>query len=159
MSKLTRRQAFGTMALGATALTGAAVASAIASTGGAFTDVVPIPSGSRSLRSGSAGAVRRAARHVEDRPSLPDMMASVAHCRSWDSSVLIQLQDGRQGLVQLNAQAFAIASAAQASGRSIAIRVWGHNDQLHEGVGRFEGALVAFDLDDLPPKPGDSSLH
>lgn len=79
----------------------------------------------------------------------PVIEARVAMCRSWDGQVHLELADGRCGFVALEPRGFMLAAAAQAAGRAVAVRCWGHEAAAEGGLGRFAGALLAIDASDL----------
>ncbi|MBX3464878.1 MAG: hypothetical protein KF830_17050 [Planctomycetes bacterium] len=76
-------------------------------------------------------------------------LATVTACRSWDGRVHLQLADGRSGLCVPEPRGFALAAAAQAAGRPVHVRCWGHDAAAEGGVGCFAGALLALDPADL----------
>ena len=146
MTQVTRREAVRALAAGA-AVAGAGGLAAPAA-GAAGADDFPIASEATfaaARRSGAAGEPR----------TWRTATARVAHCRSWDSSVYLHVDPSTRGFVRLSPQGFAIAAAAQAAGRAIAVRCWGHDPVADDGAGRFEGAQVAFDPRDFPEAPGD----
>ncbi len=75
----------------------------------------------------------------------PVCQAVVRGARSWDSQVHLELADGRSGLWAPDARGYALAAAAQAAGRTVFVRCWGHEPRAEHGVGRFAGVLLAFD--------------
>jgi hypothetical protein len=83
----------------------------------------------------------------------PITAATVACCRSWDRQVHLTLADGGSGLCTPDAHGFAVAAAAQAAGRSLVVRYWGHDAAAELGVGRFAGVLLAFEAADLAATP------
>lgn len=83
----------------------------------------------------------------------PVQSATIAGCRSFDGQVLLELADGRTGLVALDLRGFAVAVAAQAAGRAVCVRTWGHEPEAEAGIGRFAGALLAFAAEDLGAGP------
>ncbi len=94
------------------------------------------------------GALRRAL-PAEGHGLSPVLAAQVAMCRSFDGRVLLELADGRSGLVVLEARGFTVAAAAQAGGRPVQVRVWGYDADGEGGLGRFAGALLALEAEDL----------
>lgn len=102
----------------------------------------------------AAEAARALLRGTAPMPSLGrGASTSLAEARlgvSWDDRVFLVLADGRHGVVTLTEQGRAIALACQAAGRQVAARVWGHDAGWGGGVGRFEGAVVALEIEDLP---------
>lgn len=109
----------------------------------------------------TAAEVRRAHRLATTRAALqrampgetcglsPVQSATIAGCRSLDTQVLLELADGRTGLVALDPRGFAVAAAAQAAARPVCVRTWGHEPDAEAGIGRFAGALLAFAPEDL----------
>lgn len=97
------------------------------------------------------------ARGVVQRQALPGaacglssvVAATVSMCRSWDGQVYVVAADGAAGFCALDARGFTVASAAQAAGRSLFVRHWGHDELAEGGLGRFAGVLLAFDAEDL----------
>ena len=152
MTQVTRREAVRELAAGA-AVAGAGglaapAAGATSAAGAGDFDVATEATFAAARRSGAAGEPR----------TWRTAAARVAHCRSWDSSVYLHVDPSTRGFVRLSPQGFAIAAAAQAAGRAVAVRCWGHDALADDGVGRFEGAQVAFDPRDLPEAPGDSLI-
>ena len=144
MTQVTRRDAVRAMAAGAAA---AGVGGLVGPAASASADELAIGTDSTfaaARRSGVIGEPRAYRKAV----------ARVAHCRSWDSSVYLHIDSSTHGFVRLSPQGFAIAAAAQAAGRPLAVRCWGHDAVADGGVGRFEGAHVAFDDLDFPDAPG-----
>lgn len=145
MSELNRRDVIRAVAAG-TAVAG----TAMAATSGRPAAVVP-----------TAAELRRAHRLAATRVALqravpgetcglsPVQSSIVAGCRSFDGQVLLELDDGRTGLVALDPRGFAVAAAAQAAGRPLCVRTWGHEPEAEAGIGRFAGALLAFAAEDL----------
>lgn len=92
-------------------------------------------------------------------PTSPIALAKVSRCRSWDHCVYLDAGPGLRGYTQLTASGFAIAAAAQASGRRIAFRHHGHEPHWADGIGRFTGVAIAFDrrdfADDVVTPTGD----
>jgi hypothetical protein len=141
MSDMTRRHAI--MALTG----GAVVAVAGTATAGTQSSETVVPP----LEDTVVQAAREAARRTEPfaRPDAQIAEARVVLCRSWDLRVFLQVSDRVHGFAVVTEQAFALAAAAQAAGRRIAVSYWGHvPDQ--DGVGSFEGVLLALDVRDLP---------
>jgi hypothetical protein len=95
---------------------------------------------------------------VEPHEANPIREAYVLHCRSWDSSVYLYVDEQLKGFVPVTPQGFALAAAAQASDRPLAIRYWGHNPRWCAGAGRFDGALLALDRRDLP-QSGEAAMR
>lgn len=79
----------------------------------------------------------------------PVLAANVGSCRSWSREVLLQVADGCSGLVGVDAFGYALACAAQAAGKPLFVRHWGHDAAAELGLGRFAGALFALDPLDL----------
>lgn len=97
------------------------------------------------LRSGLPGSLQGLS------PVLP---VAVQGCRSWSRDVLLTLPDGQTGFVALEATGLALAAAAQLGKELLFARVWGHEADAEQGLGRFAGALLAadpIDLADLDP--------
>ncbi len=138
MNNLNRRDMIRAAAAGAALAGGAVAASGLA------------PAEVQRARRVAAvrGAVRRAL-PVEGLGLSSVLAAQVAMCRSFDGRVLLELADGRSGLVVLDARGFTVATAAQAAGRPVQVRVWGHEGLAEGGLGRFAGALLALDAEDL----------
>ncbi len=84
----------------------------------------------------------------------PVLLARVARCRSWDTSVYL-VAPGLRGYAQLTPQAFALAAACQAAGRPVAMRHGGHDPRWAQDSGLFRGVVLAIDAKDLDPE-GDS---
>jgi hypothetical protein len=139
MTDIAGRRAFVALAAGAAVAAGAIPASAAASS------AAPSEADLKAARAAAAVVVPA----PERRPDAVVAEASVRLCRSWDSSVYLYVNDRVKGLVALNPAAFALAAAAQAADRRIAVRYWGHEREW-AGVGRFQGVLLAMDLRDLP---------
>lgn len=76
--------------------------------------------------------------------------ATVMLCRSFDTQVYLHFDAQRRGFVALDARGFAVAAACQAAGRKVAMLAWGHDPDACDGLGRFDGALLAVDALDLP---------
>ncbi|MBL8752717.1 MAG: hypothetical protein JNK15_05400 [Planctomycetes bacterium] len=139
MSELNRRDIIRAAAAGAALAGGAAATTAGRS-----------PAELRRER--RAAAVRATVRRALPGEGLglsPVEPATVAMCRSFDGQVLLEFTDGRCGLVALDARGFTVAAAAQAAGRTVQVRWWGHEPAAEGGLGRFAGALLALDADDL----------
>jgi hypothetical protein len=79
----------------------------------------------------------------------PVCQAVVRGGRSWDSQVHLELADGRCGLWAPDARGYALAAAAQAAGRPVFVRCWGHEPHAEHGVGRFAGVVLALDACEL----------
>ena len=85
-------------------------------------------------------------------PSAPVLLgwAEVEACRSNSGDVYLRFDATHRGFVAVDARGLAIAAACQAAGRSVAAQVWGLDPAAAGGAGRFEGALLAVQLHDLP---------
>lgn len=83
----------------------------------------------------------------------PVRRAAVAMVRSWQMRVLLQVEDGAVGLCAVDDRTLAIAAAAQAAGRPVFVRYFGHEPDGAAGVGSFAGVLLAFDAQDLGGEP------
>lgn len=142
MSELNRRDVMRVVAAG-TALAGAAAA------GGGTTSVVRSQRRAELVR----GAVRRALPAANCGLSAVSP-ATVAMCRSFDGQVLLEVADGSCGLVALEPRGFTVAAAAQAAGRPVMVRYWGHDAAAAGGLGRFAGVLLAFAAEDLVEAEG-----
>ncbi len=141
MTGLNRRDVIRVAAAGA-ALAGGAVASS--------RDGGPPPSPLQQVRRRSLPQTSLPFDHCGLRQGLsPVVAATVAMCRSWSREVLLQTADGRSGLLGVDAFAYALACAAQAAGRPLHVRHWGHDAAAELGLGRFAGALLALDPLDL----------
>ena len=152
MTQVSRREAVRALAAGAAvAGAGGLAAPAAGASGAAGAD------GFDAAMEETFAAARRSGAIGEPR-TWRTAAARVAHCRSWDSSVYLHVDPSTRGFVRLSPQGFAIAAAAQAAGRAIAVRCWGHDAVADGGVGRFEGAQVAFDPRDFPEAPRDSMV-
>lgn len=145
MSEVSRREVFRTLTVGAAVAAGAATAQA--ATAPAPQRPGRVPAGARGLSSETAKSTSAA---VERRAFLPVRDAVVMHCRSWDSSVYLFIDERTKGFVQLSPNGFAIAAACQGAERVISAKCWGYDPAWGGGSGRFEGALVAFEASDLP---------
>ena len=150
MTQVTRREAVRAIAAGAAVagagwLTGTAVANAM-------------PTDDAAVGSDATIAVARRSGVFGEPRAYVTARVRVGHCRSWDSSVYLLVDSSTHGFVRLSPQGFAIAAAAQAAGRSLAARCWGYEATADGGVGRFEGAHVAFDELDFPDLPGQSTI-
>ena len=146
MTQVTRREAVRAIAAGA----------AIAGAGGLAVPAVAAaaPGADLAIESEATfGVARRSGVFGEPRAFVA-ASARVAHCRSWDSSVYLHIDPSTHGFVRLSPQGFAIAAAAQAADRPVAVRCWGHDAVANDGVGRFDGAHVALDEMDFPDTPG-----
>ena len=142
MNELTRRDAVKAIAAGA-------ALSAAAPPAHAALQPAPPRIGERSLET-SLRAAHLTACPVECRESNPIREGYVLHCRSWDSTIYLFVDEHLKGFIPVNPHAFAIAAAAQAADRPLAVRYWGHDPHWCGGAGRFDGALLAFDRRDLP---------
>lgn len=154
MAQLSRRQAFGMIsATGATLAVGAA-------TGARGSIVAPW---SDPLAAGTVGArldaatrarveaiARASVASLAMPPAEPAQWAWVSHLRSWDSSVYLTIDGETHGFVALSPAGLIIAAACHAANRPMAVRTWGYDAAWGEGAGRFDGALCALDLGDLP---------
>jgi hypothetical protein len=76
-------------------------------------------------------------------PLAAPQLATVSLCRSWDDRVHLRLDDGRCGLVQLTPAAFAIAVACELARQPVAVHAFGHDPRRNDGLGHFDGALLA----------------
>lgn len=141
MTGLNRRDVIRVAAAGA-ALAGGAVASSRAGA------APPTPL-QRARHSSLQQAVLRFDHAGLRRGLSPVVAATVALCRSWSREVLLQTADGCSGLLSVDAFAYALACAAQAAGRPLHVRHWGHDAAAELGLGRFDGALMALDPLDL----------
>ena len=155
MNELTRRHAVKALAAGAVFAAGATLAEARNSLR-AQTD--PATGPIDSALPASFRAAQLTACPVEPRESNPIRDAYVLHCRSWDSSIYLYVDEQLKGFVPVTAQGFSLAAAAQAADRPLAVRYWGHNPRWCDGAGKFDGALLAFDRRDLP-QSGDPSAR
>lgn len=144
MSELNRRDMIRAVAAG-TAVAGTAMA-----TSGRPGAAAPTPAEvRRAHRLATTRAALQRALPGETCGLSPVQSATVAGCRSFDGQVLLELEDGRSGLVALDLRGFAIAAAAQAAGRPLCVRTWGHEPEAEAGIGRFAGALLALAAEDL----------
>ena len=155
MNELTRRHAVKALAAGA--VFAAAVPAVQARNTPPATTDIPAGPPDKSLAA-SFPAAQLTACPVEPRESNPIREAYVLHCRSWDSTVYLNMDEHLKGFGPVTAQGFALAAAAQATDRPLAIRYWGHNPRWCDGAGKFDGALLAFDRRDLP-QPGHLPAH
>jgi hypothetical protein len=146
MSDVSRREAFLTLAAGATGVTVAAASGAMAAPAPARASMMPPPHVSQAV----AEAAQRLAREVERRPVMREGEAMVLQCRSWEGHVYLYISERVRGFVPVSGAGFAIATACQAAGRPVGVKHWGHDASWGDGVGRFEGALLAIDALDLP---------
>lgn len=139
MTDLSSRRAFVALAAGAAVAAGS-------------TPAVAAPA-SDAPSEAEIQAAREAARRLspgpERRPDPVTAEARVLLCRSWDSTVYLYVSERVKGFVSLTPAAFAIAAACQAADRRVAVRFWGHEREWAD-VGRFDGALLAMDVRDLP---------
>lgn len=102
-------------------------------------------------------AAAQAARDVAARFGVPSERpgqartaeAHVLLVRSWDRQIYLYVDEDFRGFVALDETAFAVAAAAQAAGRRVAVQAWGYAPHW-AGVGRFDGARLALDLRDFP---------
>lgn len=148
MSEVSRRSAVITLAAGAVGVTAAGMtASGAPGVPRAGQALPPVPAWDLAA---VAEAARRFGPEVERRPGMRVGEAMVLHCRSWDGHVYLYMDQSVRGFVAVNGPAFAIAAACQAAGRPAAVLVWGHEPQREDGVGRFEGAMLAMQVRDLP---------
>lgn len=143
MNDLSSRRAFVALAAGA------AVAAGSSPVAAAPAGDAPSEAEVRAARE----AARRLSPAPERRSDAVTAEARILLCRSWDSMVYVYVNEQVKGFVAVNPQAFALAAACQAADRRVAVRYWGH-DREWAGAGRFEGALFAADVRDLPTEPG-----
>jgi len=104
------------------------------------------------LRQRQVRVLRRAREHVLPAAALglsSAQRATVAMCQSFDAEVWLEIVDGPAGFVALEPRGFMLAAAAQAAGRSLWVRYFGHDPDGAGGLGQFAGALVALDPSDL----------
>ena len=146
MIQVTRREAVRAIAAGAAVAGAGGLAAPAAAADGLMTG------------SDAAYAVARQSGAFGEPRAFVTAIARVAHCRSWDSSVYVHVDPSTHGFVRLSPQGFAVAAAAQAAGRPVAVRYWGHDAVADNGVGRFEGAHVALDPLDFPESPGRQAV-
>lgn len=150
---LSRRDAFKFLAGGAA---GVAAGAALSSPAAANAAGITSSSSSTVAHAALASEVRAAAARLAPSPNPgPDARctwARVLSIRSWSKEVYLILDDGTKGLATTNDAGLAILSACQAADKPVAVCVWGHEANF-AGVGRFDGALVAMDLADLPATP------
>jgi hypothetical protein len=143
MTDLSSRRAFVALAAGAAVAAG--------STTGSAAPASDAPS------EAEVQAAREAARRLtpapERRADAVTAEARILLCRSWDSMVYLYVSEKVKGFVSVSPQAFALAAACQAADRRVAVRYWGHEREWG-GAGRFEGALFAVDVRDLPTESG-----
>lgn len=151
---VTRRDAFKVLATGAAGAVIGAAANAEAAS--------PSQSSRHPLPTSKSPAAFDAARHLAGGIVIPESnpacLAMVSHCRSWSREVYLQVSEQVRGFVTLTAEGFALAAACQAAGRPVAMRYWGHEPRFHDGAGRFDGAVVAVDLRDLPGESASSIM-
>ncbi len=140
MTQLNRRDVFRVAAAGAA--TAGVVRAATAET------ALSVPS-SRSLRRELAVAALRGGLPGSLQGLSQALPVAVQGCRSWSRDVLLTLPDGQTGLVALDATGLALAAAAQLTRQPLYARVWGHEADAEQGLGRFAGALLAADAIDL----------
>lgn len=141
MTDLSSRRAFVALAAGAAVAAGSVPAAGAA----AAAPDAPSDAAVQAARE-AAGAIAPA---PERRPDAATAEARVLLCRSWDSTVYLYVSERVKGFVSLTPAAFTIAAACQAADRRVAVRYWGHEREW-AGVGRFDGALLALDVRDLP---------
>jgi hypothetical protein len=153
MSDVSRREAFKTLAAGAAGATVAATVASPIARAATTTPARGAPLPSWEVLESAAAEVRRLGRGVERREGMRSGEALVLHCRSWDGHVYLYVNEQVRGFVPVTASAFAIAAACQAAGRPVAVKHWGHDAHWGNGVGRFEGALLAVEFGDLPEDP------
>lgn len=135
MSELSRRHAFQALAVGA--------AAAAASLDARAVEAAPAP---------SLEAARAAVRSAERSGARTLAAVRIHLCRSWDRQVYLVGDDGLKGFAALDETGFALAAACQAAGRPVALQYLEHQPAWN-GVGRFEGVLLAIDVRDLPGDP------
>jgi hypothetical protein len=146
-SEVTRREAFKVLAIGA--------AGAAAGAG----EALAAPAGPGAARGRSSGLreVTEATTRMEGEPAIPERnppcLATVLRVRSWSRQAYLHVSDEVRGFVALPPEGLAIAAACQAAGRPAAVRYWGHDPSWNGGAGRFEGAVLAVDPQDLPGQP------
>jgi hypothetical protein len=99
-----------------------------------------------------AAAREAAARVLPERLNAPILSARVFLCRSWDRQAFFYVDDRTRGFAALTPEAFAIAAAAQAADRPVALQYHGYAPE-HAGAGRFDHVLIALDPRDLPGAP------
>ena len=154
MNEVSRREAVRLLAAGAVgAAAASAEGSAVAAVGTA--DAIRTPSQTPPHHGPAHGfdvARRIAGDHSSAAAPLPVRDATVLHCRSWDATVYLFIDGSTHGFVELTATGFAIAAACQAAGRTVAVKVWGHDPAWANGAGRFQGALLSIDRRDLEPQ-------
>lgn len=147
-NNVTRRDAFKTLATGvAGAVIGVAANPAVASAQ-RFADQAAVPCDAVQLA--SFNTAQQMADDIAVPECNPACLATVMHCRSWSRQVYLHVSEQIHGFVTLTPEGFALTAACQAAGRPVATRYWGHEPHWNGGVGRFEGAVVAVDLRDLP---------
>ncbi len=144
MTDLSSRRAFVALAAGA-AVAGGSVSAAEAG-------IPAVETPSEALLQAARDAARRLAPEPERHPNSVTAEARVLLCRSWDSMIYLYVSKQVSGFVAVSSAAFMIAAACQAADRRVAVRFWGHEREW-AGAGRFEGALLAMDLRDLPGEP------
>ncbi len=137
MSEFSRRHAFKAMAVGAVAVAGSIEARAEDST---------------SSLDAAVAAARAVARRGDRIGAHTVAAVRVFLCRSWDRQVYFHVDDLCKGFAALDEAGFAIAAACQAAGRPVALQYLDHQPAWN-GVGRFEGVLLAMDVRDLPAEP------
>ena len=151
MRDVSRRDAFKTLAAGA------AVTAPVIALGTNRASAAAMTGSANAIPAHVAELIRQAAQKiatkVERRPQAIMAMARVMQCRSWEGRIYLYVDSSTMGFVNVNERALAIAAAAQAADRPVAVKVWGHDPGWASGAGRFDGALVALELEDLPAEP------
>lgn len=140
MTQLNRRDVFRVAAAGA-----ATAATVRAATSGSPSS----PASARSLRREFAAATLRGGLPGSLQGLSPVHPVTVQGCRSWSRDVLLTLPGGACGLVALDATGLALAASAQLGTAPLFARVWGHDAEAEQGLGRFAGVLLAVDPADL----------
>ncbi|MDX2092686.1 MAG: hypothetical protein SFX73_32775 [Kofleriaceae bacterium] len=142
MSQLTRRGMF-------TAVAGATAGAALTVPAAAFASTpAPAPVTSHDAIVARARAAARPTTPLPQ-PAAITARARVALCRAWDHQVYLIIDDEVHGFATVDPRTFAIVVAAQLVGQPIAVQYWGHRPGS-DGIGAFEGVLVAADERDLP---------
>jgi hypothetical protein len=85
------------------------------------------------------------------------VLARLGLVRSSTRRVYLYAGPSLKGVVELDVAGHALACAAAAVGRAVFARVWGHDPLWANGVGRFEGAVLAFDAIDLLPPTSNNN--
>ena len=142
MTHVTRRQAMQALAVGVAA----------AGTGAISTATRADATDPYDTDEAAFAAAQRLGAYGEPRACIT-ALATIGHCRSWDSSVYLDAGPSIRGFVRLSPQGFALAAAAQVAGRAVFVRCWGHDPRALGGVGEFEGAHVALEERDFPSLP------